>query len=45
MLPVTADALLESIALLAAAAENFSARCVEGLHGDRARAGSSSSRA
>jgi len=31
MLPVTAVALLESIALLAAAAANFSARCVEGL--------------
>ncbi len=31
MLPVTAGALLESIALLSAAAENFSARCVEGL--------------
>jgi fumarate hydratase class II len=31
MLPVTADALLESIVLLAAATDNFSARCVEGL--------------
>jgi fumarate hydratase class II len=31
MLPVTAVALLESITLLAAAAVNFSARCVEGL--------------
>jgi len=31
MLPVTADALLESITLLAAATENLSARCVEGL--------------
>jgi fumarate hydratase class II len=31
MLPVTAVAMLESIALLAAAADNFSARCVEGL--------------
>jgi fumarate hydratase class II len=31
MLPVTAVALLESISLLAAAATNFSARCVEGL--------------
>ena len=31
MLPVTAAALLESIALLAAAARNFSARCIEGL--------------
>ena len=31
MLPVTADALLESITLLAAAADNFSARCIEGL--------------
>ena len=31
MLPVTAAALLESIDLLAAAAMNFSARCVEGL--------------
>jgi fumarate hydratase class II len=31
MLPVTADALLQSITLLAAAADNFSARCVEGL--------------
>jgi fumarate hydratase class II len=31
MLPVTADALLESITLLAAAANNFSARCIEGL--------------
>ena len=31
MLPVTAVALLESITLLAAAAANFSARCVEGL--------------
>jgi fumarate hydratase, class II len=31
MLPVTADAMLGSIALLAAAADNFSARCVEGL--------------
>ena len=32
MLPVTADALLESITLLAAAADNFSARAIEGLH-------------
>ncbi len=31
MLPVTAAALLESITLLAAAATNFSARCIEGL--------------
>ena len=31
MLPVTADALLESIELLAAATANFSARCIEGL--------------
>ncbi len=31
MLPVTADALLESITLLAAATENFSARCIEGV--------------
>jgi fumarate hydratase class II len=31
MLPVTAVALLESIALLAAATDNFSARCIEGL--------------
>lgn len=31
MLPVTAAALLESIELLAAAAANFSARCIEGL--------------
>lgn len=31
MLPVSAVALLESISLLAAAADNFSARCVEGL--------------
>ena len=31
MLPVTATALLESIVLLAAAAGNFSARCIEGL--------------
>ncbi|MFL5673412.1 MAG: class II fumarate hydratase, partial [Chloroflexota bacterium] len=31
MLPVTADALLESIALLAAATDNLSARCVEGV--------------
>ncbi|MEA2607764.1 MAG: fumarate hydratase, class [Chloroflexota bacterium] len=31
MLPVSAAALLESISLLAAAAENFSARCIEGL--------------
>jgi fumarate hydratase class II len=31
MLPVSAVALLESIALLAAAADNFSARCIEGL--------------
>ena len=31
MLPVTAAAMLESIALLAAAASNFSARCIEGL--------------
>jgi fumarate hydratase class II len=31
MLPVVADALLESIALLGSAADNFSARAVEGL--------------
>jgi fumarate hydratase class II len=31
MLPVTAAAMLESIDLLGAAAENFSARCVEGI--------------
>ncbi len=31
MMPVAADALLESIALLAAAADNFSARCIKGL--------------
>jgi fumarate hydratase class II len=31
MFPVTAIALLESIALLAAAADNFARRCVEGL--------------
>jgi fumarate hydratase class II len=31
MLPVTVVALLESITLLAAAAANFSARCIEGL--------------
>jgi fumarate hydratase, class II len=31
MLPVTAVALLESITLLAAAAQNFAARCVEGI--------------
>ncbi|MEA2631454.1 MAG: fumarate hydratase, class [Chloroflexota bacterium] len=31
MLPVTAAALLESITLLAAAADNFSARAIEGL--------------
>ncbi len=31
MLPVTAVALLESIDLLAASADNFSARCIEGL--------------
>ena len=31
MLPVTAAAMLESIALLGAAATNFSARCIEGL--------------
>jgi len=31
MLPVAAVTLLESIALLSAAAENFSARCIEGL--------------
>jgi len=31
MLPVTAVALLESTSLLAAAADNFSARCIEGL--------------
>jgi fumarate hydratase class II len=31
MLPVAAVALLESVALLAAAAGNFSARCIEGL--------------
>jgi fumarate hydratase class II len=31
MLPVTAVTMLESISLLAAAATNFSARCIEGL--------------
>ncbi|HKB18449.1 MAG TPA: class II fumarate hydratase [Candidatus Dormibacteraeota bacterium] len=31
MMPVAADAILESITLLAAAARNFSERCVEGL--------------
>ena len=31
MLPVTTAAMLESITLLAAAAANFSARCIEGL--------------
>jgi fumarate hydratase class II len=31
MMPVTALALLESVALLGASAENFAARCVEGL--------------
>ena len=31
MLPVTAAAMLESISLLAAAAGNFSARCIEGV--------------
>ena len=31
MLPVTAAAMLESISLLAAAAGNFSARCVDGV--------------
>ena len=31
MLPVTADAMLQSITLLAAATDNFSARCVEGV--------------
>jgi fumarate hydratase class II len=31
MLPVTAVAMLESIALLGAAATNFSARCIEGV--------------
>ncbi len=31
MLPVTAAAMLESITLLAAAADNFSARCIDGL--------------
>jgi Fumarase len=31
MLPISAVALLESITLLAAAADNFSARCIEGL--------------
>ena len=31
MLPVTAVTMLESIALLGAAADNFSARCVEGI--------------
>ena len=31
MLPVTAVSMLESIALLGAAAENFSARCIEGI--------------
>ena len=39
MLPVTAVALLESIALLAAAARNFADRAVTGLDRDRARAG------
>ena len=39
MLPVTADALLESITLLAAATDNFSARCVEGRDRHGARAG------
>ena len=32
MLPVTADAILKSIALLAAAADNFQHPCVEGVH-------------
>ena len=31
MLPVTAAAMLESISLLAAAASNFSARCIDGV--------------
>lgn len=31
MMPVAAAALLESISLLAASADNFSARCIEGL--------------
>jgi fumarate hydratase class II len=31
MLPVTAAAILESIALLGAAASNFAARCIDGL--------------
>jgi fumarate hydratase class II len=31
MMPVAADAILESITLLAAAANNFSVRCIEGL--------------
>ena len=38
MLPVTALAILESIALLAASARNFRVRLVEGAPGDRARA-------
>ena len=42
MLPVTAVALLESITLLAAAATNFSARCVEGLRRPSADRSSSS---
>jgi fumarate hydratase class II len=37
MLPVMARNLLESIELLASAAENFSARCVEGLTADEER--------
>ena len=38
MLPVTALAILESIALLAASARNFRVRLVDGRPGDRARA-------
>ena len=37
MLPVMAHNLLESILLLARAAENFAARCVEGIQADRQR--------
>ena len=45
MLPVTADALLESIALLAAATANFSARCIEGARPRPTAGRRSSSRA
>ena len=38
MLPVMAHNLLESCRLLGAAAENFAARCVEGIEADRQRA-------